>query len=88
MQSKLTLRLEKAVIESAKAYAHKHGKSLSQIVSDYFSALTAQQQERNEDDLELAPITASLLGSCSELSTLNDDQIREEYIDYLEAKYL
>jgi len=87
MQSKLTLRLDKAVIENAKAYAHEHGKSLSQIVSDYFSALTMQHSEDGEPQIEIGPLTASLLGSCSELNYSDDTQLREEYIDYLEAKH-
>ena len=37
MQTKLTLRLEDQLIEQAKSYAAHAGKSVSQIVSDYFT---------------------------------------------------
>jgi hypothetical protein len=36
MQTKLTLRLEDHLIADAKRYSKQHGKSLSQLVTDYF----------------------------------------------------
>lgn len=36
MQTKLTLRMDKKVIEKAKRISHKRGKSISQIASDFF----------------------------------------------------
>ena len=39
MQTKLTLRLESELIEQAKEHAKQQGKSLSQIVADYFLIL-------------------------------------------------
>ena len=40
MQTKLTLRLDDELIEEAKSYAARAGKSVSQIVADYFRLLT------------------------------------------------
>ncbi|MGH8605739.1 MAG: DUF6364 family protein [Gammaproteobacteria bacterium] len=37
-QTKLTLRLDKELIEAAKRYAEISGNSLSQLVADYFPA--------------------------------------------------
>ena len=34
---KLTLRMDQEQVERAKAYAAQHGKSLSQLVADYFT---------------------------------------------------
>ena len=42
MKRKLTLSLDPDVIERAKAYAEQRGKSVSQIVGDYFDALTSE----------------------------------------------
>jgi predicted HicB family RNase H-like nuclease len=39
MQTKLTLRLDDRLIEQAKAYAQEKGRSLSQVVADYFRIL-------------------------------------------------
>ena len=57
MQTTLTLRLENALIQQAKKYAKQHDKSLSQVVSDYFQALT-----RNDKTAKTPPITRSLIG--------------------------
>ena len=78
MQTKLTLRLEDSLIQQAKDYAREHEKSLSQIVADYFKALTESKQR-----LENAPITQSLIGVLSA-----SDVDEEDYKKHLEDKYL
>ncbi|MCB0079283.1 MAG: hypothetical protein KDE47_00050 [Caldilineaceae bacterium] len=90
MQSKLTLRLEESLIEEAKVYAREQGKSLSQIVADYFRALTLQRKNTSTDaksEIELGPVTASLLGAFADVTVDDYKSLREEYIDYLEAKH-
>ncbi len=39
MQKKLTLRMEKQVIDYAKRYAGERGLSVSRLVADYFKGL-------------------------------------------------
>jgi len=39
MNSKLTLRLDEDLIQSAKSYSAKTGKSVSKIVADYFALI-------------------------------------------------
>ena len=70
---KLTLRMEPAQIEKAKAYAAHHGKSLSQLVADYFDSLTTA--EANEE-------TKGALRSASA------SMIDSNYKKHLEDKYL
>lgn len=41
MQTKLILRLDEELVERAKFYAAEHGKSVSQLVADYFRFLDA-----------------------------------------------
>ena len=56
--TKLTLRLDSGLIESAKAFAHEHQRSLSQLVADYFARLAAQPASaasRNVEALSQAP---------------------------------
>ncbi len=43
MQTKLTLRLDDALIARAKRYSAKTGKSVSQIVADYFAFIDAER---------------------------------------------
>jgi antitoxin component of RelBE/YafQ-DinJ toxin-antitoxin module len=57
MHSKLTLRLDEEVIEHAKAYSKHAGKSVSQVVNDYFLQLEGPVQYEH-----LPPITESLRG--------------------------
>lgn len=82
MQTKLTLRLDKKLIAIAKAYSERSGKSVSQLVADYF-ALINEKQATNDNDHELMPITRSLKGS------LSGKKVNEkDYHKYLEDKYL
>lgn len=80
MQSKLTLRMEDAVIRKAKRLAQKRGKSVSRIISEFIS------DEPDDMSLEeLPPVTASMVG------ILGREEGREgeaEYKKYLEEKYL
>ncbi len=78
MQTKLTLRLEAELIEQAKAYAQQHGKSLSQMVADYFALFS-----RPIAPPALAPATQSLLGILQHAPLDETD-----YKKHLEAKYL
>ena len=44
MNTKLTLSLKKNVIEDAKLYAKKTGRSLSELVESYFKNLTEKSE--------------------------------------------
>ena len=78
MQTKLTLRLENVLIQQAKIYAKQHGKSLSQVVTDYFKVLT-----KKTESTEMPPITQSLIGIMEPGNVdIND------YKRHLEEKYL
>jgi hypothetical protein len=79
MQTKLTLRLEKALIKLAKKRAAHLGKSLSQMVADYFVLLN-----KNDDHgiSKFPPLTKSLIGA---LGAGNLEP--EEYYRYLETKH-
>lgn len=80
MQTKLTLRLEDRLIEQAKSYAAQSGKSVSQVVADYFKVLTS---EKNAESSPAAPITQSLRGLLR-ASKLDE----KDYRKYLEEKHL
>ncbi|MEK6475912.1 DUF6364 family protein [Catalinimonas sp. 4WD22] len=45
MNTKLTLTLDKETIEQAKKYASEQGRSLSEIVENYFKFLTEHKTE-------------------------------------------
>lgn len=74
MQTKLTLRLEEQLIKRAKAHAKKRGKSVSQMVADYFALL-----DRDDRPETLAPLTRSLYGTLG--STAVDEDTYREHLE-------
>lgn len=80
MQTKLTLRLEDQLIEQAKSYAARAGKSVSQIVAEYFKLLTCEKTKLSQPSSQ---ITKSLRGILRE-SELDE----KDYKKYLEEKHL
>jgi hypothetical protein len=78
MQTKLTIRLDAALIRRAKAYARRRHKSLSAIVADYFAAL----EQPADKAIELTPKVKSLIGA------LGGKRLNEsDYRRYLELKH-
>ena len=59
MNTKLTLTLEKEVIEIAKEYAKEKGQSLSELVENYFKLLT---KDTKTEEIELSQKVKSLKG--------------------------
>ena len=81
MQTKLTLRLDERLVRRAKAHAKREGKSLSQVVADYFSLLK-QPGGGNGEAEAAAPLTQSLRG------ILRGAEVDEEdYRRHLDEKY-
>jgi hypothetical protein len=79
MNTKLTLRLDGALIRNAKVYARREGKSLSQIVAGYFGALSRQSEPRST---RLGPVTSQLRG------VLKGKRVEEsDYRKHLEKKH-
>ena len=80
MNTKLTLRLEKDLIKVAKSHASNIGKSVSQLVADYFYLLDKKSSKKT---VQLTPIVKSLKGSLK-----NHGVNESDYKSYLEDKYL
>ena len=78
MQAKLRLELKKTLIERAEHYAEASGKSVSQLVADYFAQLSEPFDEE-----ALPPITRSLSGVLA-----GTDADEAEYYKHLERKTL
>ena len=51
MTTKLTLTIEDKVIDSAKKYAQKKGKSLSHLVENYLKSITTNSSENSEENI-------------------------------------
>jgi len=81
MDTKLTLMLEKRVIERAKAYARRHHKSLSGMVENYFKNLT---ETAKTDDEEVPELVKSLKGIAKMPANFD---FKKDYARHLEDKY-
>ncbi len=84
METKLTLSLDKEIIEQAKKYAKKQKTSLSNMVENYFYYLTSDKPGKVIKSKEKTPITDKLLGSVK-IDIFDADKLKEEY---LVEKYL
>ena len=60
MNTKLTLTIEKEVIEIAKEYAKEKGQSLSEMVENYFKFVTGKRMKIKEK--QLSPNVRKLRG--------------------------
>jgi len=80
MNTKLTLRLDDSLIESAKRYAAQSGKSVSRIVSDYFTVIKNEQMNEGPS---LTPAVLALKGLLK-----NSKASEADYHEYIEKKHL
>lgn len=71
MSTKLTLTIDKAVIEEAKQYAKSQGRSLSKLIEEYLKSIAGKDGETTKS--QLSPITKSLFGSV---------KLKDKEIDY------
>lgn len=83
MNTKLTLSLEKSVIEDAKIYAKGTGRSLSEMVENYFKSLVAKSNEDNIEN-EIDPSLQKLVGIIElppdfDIKKARDEHYKEKY---------
>lgn len=79
METKLTIRLKKKVIERAKVYAHDHKISLSKMVESYLESVTEQKKK----EFEITPLVESLSGV---IHLPEDFDFKKDYSNYLTVK--
>ncbi len=81
METKLTLRLNKRVIDRAKEYAHRHDVSLSKMIESYLDSVT---EDKSAVTADITPIVKSLSG----VINLNPDyDYKKDYAKFLTGKY-
>ena len=81
METKLTLRLKKKVIDQAKKYANDHETSLSKLIENYLSAIT-HEPETSEN---ISPLVKSLSGV---IHLTSSEDLKEKYHKHINEKYL
>ncbi len=80
MNTKLTLNIDKGIIEEAKSYAKENNVSLSKLIENYLNSLT---NKRDIESKKVTPLVESLTGV---IPSLQDD-VRDDYRNYLYEKY-
>jgi len=80
MTTKLTLTVEKEVIERAKSYAKNSGRSLSELVEKYLDSITQEKTEQ-----KISPKLKKLVGI---VKLPKDFDEKKEYLSHLEKKHL
>ena len=76
MNTKLTLTIEKEIIDVAKKYAKEKGQSLSGLVENYLKLITTNKRPISAD--RLSPKTQRLRGIIKTVDKLNTKQILNE----------
>ena len=80
MKTKLTLWLDDRLISAASDYARHSGKSLSQVVAEYFTAITSPERAESS----VTPTVAKLRGILKDADLSGE----ADYLSYLEEKHL
>ncbi|MFN3942725.1 MAG: DUF6364 family protein [Flavobacterium sp.] len=78
MNTKLTLNLDKEIIEEAKTYAKNHRVSLSKLIENYLNSLTRKSKKNTSVSLLVESLTGIIP---------NDYDEREDYRNYIDKKY-
>ncbi len=80
MTTKLTLTVEKAIIERAKVYAKSTGRSLSELIETYLASITEEATQQ-----DLSPKLKKLVGV---INLPQDFDEKSELRSVLEGKHL
>ena len=82
MDTKLTLTIEKDIVDKAKIYAKTKGRSLSDLIENYLK-LTVSSNDKNEN-LELTPVVKSMMGA---FKVPKDFDEKKALVEGLNKKY-
>ena len=85
MDTKLTVKLNKDVIEQAKVYASNHKRSLSRLIESYLQSLVSM--EGAEKDKEVIEISAFVKSMSTGVQISAELDIKNEYSKHLSKKY-
>lgn len=85
MDTKLTLKLDKKVIEKAKIYAAEHSHSLSFIVENYLKAITSIKKNDSPEDIQISEFVKSI--AIDGVNLPEDFNYKKEIQEILSNKY-
>lgn len=76
MTTKLTLTVEKSVIERAKSYAKETGRSLSELIESYLETIT---QDNNKE--KISPKLSKIVGVAKLPRNFDEEKERRAYLE-------
>ncbi len=82
MNTKLTLTIDRNIIEKARKHANEKGVSLSDMVENYLKIITKEEAKTN---IEITPLTKSLRGT---FKAPADFDYKQKLSEGLSDKYL
>jgi hypothetical protein len=77
MNTKLTLKLDKSVIQKAKKFAKNNHISLSSLVERYFESITKGEKSKQSS---LTPTVKALAGTLKLNNKTKPDDLRDQYL--------
>ena len=80
VNTKLTLNLNKSIIENAKDYAKDNSISLSKLIENYLNSLTNKESKTSK----ITPLVESLTGI---IPSQSDEISNDDRYEYLKEKY-
>lgn len=81
MDAKLTLKLDKDVIEKAKIYAAEHKHSLSLLIENYLKTITKIEDKANVEEFEISSFVKSFtIGNGSVPKDFDYKKARKEHL--------
>lgn len=84
MDKKLTLKLDKFVIDRAKKYASSHKRSLSRMIESYLKFIIDKDSPETDEEIEISPFVKSM---ATGVKLPKDFDYKKTYGDYLSEKY-
>ena len=85
MDTKLTLKLDKNVIEKAKIYASQQKRSLSDVVENYLKVVTSMDKKEDNDEIEISDFVKSI--AIDGVNLPDDFNYKKEIQEILSKKY-
>ncbi len=84
MDAKLTIKLDKYVINKAKDYASSQKKSLSRLIESYLKSLVTQDDSNDNEEIKISSFVKSISSGVSIPTELD---YKKDYSDHLIEKY-
>ena len=84
MDTKLTLKLDKYVIDRAKDYASSQKRSLSRLIESYLKSIIDADNHQPQNEIAISPFIKSMRTGVKLPADLDDKKV---YGEYLSEKY-